>query len=98
MPLSPRVMILRNYLHLHLTDVTVLTRASVRLTTATLQEGKRQTLVAGEGHIPWAYDGMRRITLRMHQILLFLVRVEVSPLTTQGPRRLVSIAKLRRGP
>jgi hypothetical protein len=90
MPLLPRVMISRSYLHLHLTDVMVLTQASVHLTTATLQEGKRQTLVAGGGHIPWAYDAMRqRITLHMHQILLPLVRVEVSHLATQGPRRQV---------
>jgi hypothetical protein len=58
MPLLPRVMILRSYLRLHLADVTVLTRASVPLTTAISQEGKRQTVVASGGHTPLAYDGM----------------------------------------
>ena len=90
MPLLPRVMILRSSLRLHLMDVTVPTQASVHLTMVTLQEGKRQTLVAIGGHIPWAYDGMRRrITLHMHQTLPPLARVEVSPSATQGPRRQV---------
>jgi hypothetical protein len=58
MPLLPRVMILRSYPHLHLMDVTALTRASVPLTTAISQEGKRQTVAASGGHILWVYDGM----------------------------------------
>lgn len=94
MPLLPRVMILRSCLRLHLM---VLTRASVHLTTAISQEGKRQTLVSGGGHNPWAYDGIRRMTLLTHQILLSLIKVEVSPLATQG-RRQLSVAILRQGP
>lgn len=54
--------------------------------------------VASGGHIPWAYDGMWRITSLMHQILLPLSSVEVSPLATRRICKPVLVAKLRQGP
>lgn len=95
MPLFPRVTTSRSYLHRRPTPV--LTRASVHLTTAILQEGKRQTLVASGGRIPWAHDGMWRIMSPTHQILLPLSWVEVYPLATQGLYQPVLVAKLRQG-
>ena len=96
MLLFPRETTSRNYLHPHPTPVLI--RASVHLTRAILQEGKRQTPVASGGHIPWAHDGMWRIMSLTHQILLPLSWVEVYPLATQGLCQPASVAKLRRGP
>ncbi len=96
MLLFPRVMTLRSCHHLHPTNMTVLIRASAHLTMAISQEGKRRTLVASGGHIPWVYEGMRCTMFLTHQILLPLSWVEVFPLVTQGPRRLLTtVAKLR---
>ena len=94
MPLLPRVTNSRSYLHPHPTGQ-VLIRASVHLTTAISQEGKRPTPVASGGHIPWAHDGMWRIMSLTYQILLSLSWVEVSPSATHQP---VLVAKLRQGP
>jgi hypothetical protein len=93
MPLFPRATTSRSYLHPHPTPVLI--RASVHLMTAILQEGKRQTLVASGGHIPWAHDGMWHLMSLTHQISLPLRWVEVYPLATRQP---VSVAKLRQGP